>query len=459
MYEQIFGKVGVFLNRDFLAKGLLPALVLLLLGLSAALGPNAIIAGASDVVTTPLQCMRPLIQALCVVLMTSALFIVFSSVIFSLFAGSALPRVVREWLRKRCNARRLRVQEDVAERESWATLIGWIRKKDLDHRPFIPRPEKQLAPQIQARNSDRALCLLRELDKRNSQSPRFRSDLDSWQQLILMAGLGAIRHELCQLEHDKPTPEAVKEWAKLLRSEPNAAMSQVLANAIKHEWVRARSALTREFPDPRGVQPTRLGNVLAALDEYGRSRYGIPTSVIWSRIWWLLTESERGSVSASKLGVDAGVNLTAALLLSALATIVVMIGRWVPGIRSISGATAPHWLTLVVIAIATAGTSAVSYRMSVSLVATLADKVSALADLRRLQCLRQMGFAPKSLKAEQALLGELWVFLGQGTPLGEASSSNYAGVAEPEDTSGSDAKTPDAATEANPRNPQDPGGE
>jgi hypothetical protein len=448
MYEQIFGKVGVFLSRDFLGKGLLPALVVLLLGLSVILGPSAIVAGVSEVITTPLRCMPLLLQSLSVVLMTSALFIVFSSVIFSLFAGTALPRCVREGLRKRCYARRLRIQEEVTEHECRATLLDWIRTKDLSHRPFIPAPTELLATGISVRDSDHALSLLKELDRRNSQSPKFKSDLDSWQQQILIAGLGALRHELSELEQDKPPPESVKEWAKLLRSKSNLAMSQILANAIRHEWVRARSALSWEFQDPRDVQPTRLGNVLAALDEYGRSRYGIPTSVIWSRIWWLLTESERASVSSSKLGVDAGVNLTAALLLSALTTLAVM------AIRSISGASAPHWLTLAAIAVATVVTSAVSYRTTVSLVATLADKVSALTDLRRLQCLRQMGFAPKSLKAEQTLLPELWVFLGQGSPLGQASSSVYVGVIKSDDSPGSDAKAPDPVPDTKPKNPE-----
>ena len=249
MYEQIFGKVGVFLSRDFLAKGLLPALILLMLSAAPVLGWHAIIAGIAAVLRAPVKQMASLVQWVLVLLLISALFSIFSAVIFSFFEGSALPRPIRESLRKRSSARRIILNVAVDEHESRATLLKWLRTEKLDQFPFVPPLTKQVTEAALSDPIERALQTLKSLQKRNAQFREFRLAVDSWQTQILMLGLGAMRRRICvakdlQTAHSPQSEmyadsvrHSVTEWAELLRCPENAGIAQELQNAIYYEWV------------------------------------------------------------------------------------------------------------------------------------------------------------------------------------------------------------------------------
>ena len=432
MYDQIFGKVTAFLSREFLARGLFPAAVLLLIGLTASLGWHEAVTDTAEALKKPLAHMDVLVEAVLVLLLTATLFEVCASGIFSFFDGSALRQRLREYLRRRSSKQRIRLDARVEEYEAHTTLLDWMCSRDLTDWPFTPPPEKPLERETALQKIQRASDLLSGLDKRNSRSVDFRGLLDTWQANILTEGLGAIRHQRFSAADARSTLMTARAWARGLRRPHNKKLAQALETVLKVEWSRTKTALDRQFPDRTQVQPTRLGNVLAALDHYGETRYGVPTSIVWSRIWWLLSDSERASVSASKLSVDAGVNLTAALLLSPFAILVLSLVM-----RGIGGAAGHHdpllhgW-TWAIILLAAPILARLCYLMTISLVATLADKLTALLDLRRLQCLRQLGFDPKSLQAEQCVLKELWLFLGQGSPLGETGAAVYAGIGKGE---------------------------
>lgn len=442
MYEKIFGKVTVFFSREFLAKGLFPAAVPLLLGLIATLGWRATVAAAADTLRSPLTNMSALVAAVLVLLLVSVLFQVYAFSIFSFFDGTGLRKGLREYLRRRSSEQRRRLQAEVDEREARATLVNWMRLRNLADWPFAVPSETVIEVEKARDTMERASTVLSGLDKRNSELPQFKSVLDAWQVDLLAEGVGAITNLRFSASGASDALRIARAWARRLRKPHNIKLAEALERAIHLEWSYRQAALARKFPDQAQVQPTRLGNVIAALDDYGKSRYGVPTSVAWSRLWWLLTEGERTSVSSSKLSVDAGVNLTAGMLMSPLFIVIF----WIlmrPVRNAAPGAEAwPQWLTLTFIALGAALTARVSYLMTVSLVATLADKVTALLDVRRLQWLRQMGFDPRSLEAEQGVVKELWLFLIQGSPLGKNSAAVYAGVCDSETSTAPQAAGP-----------------
>src|SRR5947209_3709754 len=64
------------------------------------------------------------------------------------------------------------------------------------------------------------------------------------------------------------------------------------------------SCCTSVSQDEDGVVATELGNVLAAVESYGRTRYGIDLVLVWPRLYKMLPEQVAASVAAAKAEIE-----------------------------------------------------------------------------------------------------------------------------------------------------------
>jgi hypothetical protein len=91
------------------------------------------------------------------------------------------------------------------------------------------------------------------------------------------------------------------------------------------------------------IRATGIGNALEVLEDYSGERYGIYTSELWLRLEPLLTESEQKAVANARLGVQALLNLSAALVILALSVTLMRWCMYFPRNHS----TLRHWAYVV----------------------------------------------------------------------------------------------------------------
>jgi len=434
VYEQIFGKVGVFLTRDFLAKGLLPAFVLLMLLGCLFAGPAACISALAKALSSPRVNMGTLLSLLMTLLSTSALLMVFAPTAFGLFDGSLLPSWLKDPLRAACERDTRRAQIAVDTQASRVTVLKWLSPTDDERPRFIPPLLKPIDQSQAKKKVDDALTLMQELQHRNAGAPEALFVITRWQRERLIDGIDALRQILASRDPGILSDGRVDEWKSFLRDKANAFVTQDLDRSMNQDWARMRAALTSKYPNPRLLQPTLLGNAIGALDEYSESRYKIPTSLIWSRVWWILTGDERDSVGASKLSVDTGVNLSFILSAFALVSLLMIVACLLaPDFAAALGLPGKRLPPAVILCGSSLIAAVLSYRMTVSAVRGLAEKVCALVDLHRLECLVKLGFTPITLELELSVLQELRMFLGQASSLETNCKMAYSGAAKPKD--------------------------
>ncbi|MFC9931888.1 hypothetical protein [Streptomyces sp. NPDC127190] len=94
----------------------------------------------------------------------------------------------------------------------------------------------------------------------------------------------------------------------------------------------AASALARSFPAPDHlVRPTRLGNVLAAMEDTAGRPYGLDPVVAWPRLYPLLDDKVRAVVDDRRNALDAAVRMTATGAVTAVVSTALLVrsGWWV----------------------------------------------------------------------------------------------------------------------------------
>src|SRR5260370_17941131 len=67
--------------------------------------------------------------------------------------------------------------------------------------------------------------------------------------------------------------------------------------------------LLRQFPvdangDPTALQPSRIGNVIIAYEQYPKVRYGMDSVFYWPRLWLLIDKDVREEVDNPWAAVD-----------------------------------------------------------------------------------------------------------------------------------------------------------
>ena len=243
--------------------------------------------------------------------------------------------------------------------------------------------------------------------------------------------------------------EELARWRDLVVQFPRAAGAFTeLADSLQQEYARAYAS-QRAFPSSPWVQPTRIGNAFAALDDYSSTRYGIDTAMLWSRLQSVVPSVQREEVGTAQLGVETFLNLTVAMaflvafsLGSAFVAAVTKIvdlssGRyhWSGWSKAWQFCEANWWIPVFVFACG--ALAAVSYSTAVYAAGFLRERIEAMVDLHILRWLRVMGFSPKSIGERMSLLERLGWFLGGGTQL----PSDYPLLAATEPDPGETKKT------------------
>ncbi len=102
--------------------------------------------------------------------------------------------------------------------------------------------------------------------------------------------------------------------------------------------------LVHSYPRTLPIQPTRVGNVLRAAEEYPQQRYGLRPHVVWPRMWLVLPDRPRGEVAQARERLNAAVRViiwSLAFLIWCYLTI-----PGTPIIRPRPPMTSPWWVML-----------------------------------------------------------------------------------------------------------------
>lgn len=169
------------------------------------------------------------------------------------------------------------------------------------------------------------------------------------------------------------------------------------------------------FPNSVWIEPTRLGNIFAALEDYAADRYGMDTALLWSRLESSVPERQYGQIVNYQRTVNMMLNLHASFVALAIFAIV---------------AVKPHHYkgAIFIAAAAVLGSYACLSAAQFS-AGALATKMEAAVDLNSLRWLRAMGVTPTDAATRLLALQQLGTFFNGGTAL--PSDFRFSPVAEP----------------------------
>lgn len=170
-----------------------------------------------------------------------------------------------------------------------------------------------------------------------------------------------------------------------------------------------------KFPNTVWMEPTKLGNIFAALEDYAAERYGMDTLQLWSRLEIVVPKSQREQIASYQIALGSLLNTNLALLALALSATVI-------------GIQAEDWREGVFAAFAVAAAycckSAALYAAS-----GVREKIEAAVDLNVLRWLRSLGVVPVDAASRLTALRQLGVFFNGGTPLPQ--DFKFVALAEP----------------------------
>ncbi len=153
--------------------------------------------------------------------------------------------------------------------------------------------------------------------------------------------------------------------------------------------------------DPLLLKPTKLGNVLAAAEEYSMQLYKLDAVIWWPRLAPLLPDAFRAQVDVALIPMLAVLNL------SLVFTLIAFIGG---GSAILLG---PNWLLFIISIIGCCFLARASYRAAVSQAVDYGNWIRVAFDLHRHEILKQMHIpVPDNLIEETLLWTSLnnWVY-------------------------------------------------
>jgi len=161
--------------------------------------------------------------------------------------------------------------------------------------------------------------------------------------------------------------------------------------------------LRRRFPAPDHLlQPTRLGNVLAAMQDSAGRAYGLDAVTAWPRLYPVLGEQYRTLVDDRRNTLDASVRLAATMAVTALASLVLLLGS-------------ACWTML---ALAPLGVAVLAYNAAVQAALAYAETVHVAFDLHRADLLTALRMELPGQQDAERSLNEQWCdHWRQGIPL------------------------------------------
>jgi hypothetical protein len=174
------------------------------------------------------------------------------------------------------------------------------------------------------------------------------------------AGWGASGRLLRRRPAGDRLKDLTVEYLRLSAAAPTAADQARL--------VAVQQLLRRHPTDPDRVMPTAVGNVLRAMEDRPRVRYGLEPPLVWPHLWFVLPPEVRADITAARAALDRSVT---AVVWGAAGGLLVVFTPW---------ALVPTVLVPVV-----------AYRFWVRPNAvTYADLVGAAFDLYRWQLYREL---------------------------------------------------------------------
>jgi hypothetical protein len=155
------------------------------------------------------------------------------------------------------------------------------------------------------------------------------------------------------------------------------------------------------YPSDERVLPTALGNALRAGEDLPDSKYGLDATLVWPRLYPLLSERLTNVLEDQRNQLDFSVRMSAVFVLGGVisAAFLVRHGAWV----------------LVPITLMALGW--LSYRGAVSTALVYAEGIQSAFDLHRFDLLRSLHLPlPRDMNEEQETNRSLCAFLRQGFP-------------------------------------------
>ena len=170
--------------------------------------------------------------------------------------------------------------------------------------------------------------------------------------------------------------------------------------------------LRRRFPMPDHLlQPTTLGNVLAAMQDTAGRAYGLDAVIAWPRLYPVLGEQCRAVVDDRRDTLDASVRLAATMAVTALASLGLLL-------------RAGWWIALALIPL---GVAALAYNAAVQAALAYAETVHVAFDLHRADLLTALRMTPPARHDAERTLNEQWCdHWRQGIPL--PATLHYTGA-------------------------------
>jgi hypothetical protein len=235
----------------------------------------------------------------------------------------------------------------------------------------------------------------------------------------IISGVFALYRLACDPRWSSGLPwvaDEIEEWRKVIGTLAGRDIIKLVRDDVLRSVDKA-FAERGKFGDEHYVFPTALGDLISALDDYGQNRYGIDTTTMWDRVWWILPKEVKADVSDARLSVETLINLIFALGLTGAVIIagqVASCGFGYDATTSCMPLRAGGWIAACwVLALMAYGGA--RFAMEV-----LASKIASLVDCYRLAALSQLGFAPKTIGEEQDILRQLKGFFTQATRLDSA---------------------------------------
>jgi hypothetical protein len=415
VFGQLGGKAAEALGRAYALAGLLPAL-LVVGGLWWVLnGSDAVTSLFADVSKGDGKTLT-LFGAL--LILASVGFTVGRESVVAFFErlpGKALVPL-RSRMTNRALAERQAIAREITLREAEYTALSWLpgAGHPADNTqwyvsaavPQTPWPEvKSLSAHARTVADDVAA---RALESEVSMSLAEVNDI--------VRGILALYAHVARFPAATEHAQEIAAWSTWQSA--RAERSKILLRAREHVQRELAEPTTRKrsFPEGLWIMPTRIGNMFSALDDYAQKRYGVPTYLLWQRIWWVLPENDRKEIGEARIIVEG-------LLCMAVASAIVAAGALLLAACRLL-ACWPKCLDGPAFLIALAGLGGfallfvIFYRLAIAAARALVDKVTSLTDLHRLPLLKALWIAPGTPRQELEYFSELKAFWIHGLPRG-----------------------------------------
>jgi hypothetical protein len=434
MLASLFSKVTASLGKTYVYSGLLPAGTLLML-IALQSSPSQFVKPVQTLLADG-NTWKSVALLGFVWLAVGFLFYVSRGLVLSLF-----QHIPGGWFGRKLlflqSARRERLNRERIEIEWSATAVAWLTALDLDTKkmgdlPFwISRPEVEEALNSSKRGRETLTAIdLTAGDMMNLGA----SACDT-----IIAGVFALYGVVQRTQPNIAERAAIeiKGWREAKRSKRAQEVLRAVMQDLTRKKTRAllRSGrlgrrprlkpkdetvesaameeYARSFGDDAYVFPTDLGNKLAVMNYYCEDSYGIDTTAMWDRLWWVLPKEAKNELSDARLALESVINFALALLFAGIIVSVSLLAScWdsqsSPNVCNAFGAVLPVCILMM---------SYLTYRGAGLAMDVLSVKTTTLVDMYRLLMLKQMGFVPKTVGEELGYYRKLAGFFGRAAEL------------------------------------------